>query len=363
MNKTSKKIMITGGAGFIGSTLIKYLIKNTNYSILNFDKLTYSSSVSSLTKINNNHRYSFIQGDILNSSLVSNTIRQFEPDVIMNLAAETHVDRSIESPTAFIETNIMGTFTLLDQTLDYWYQLSNEKKNNFKFHHISTDEVFGSCDKGEMFTEETSYRPSSPYSASKASADHLVSSWHHTYGFPTILTNCSNNYGPYQFPEKLIPIIILNAINGKELPLYGDGQQVRDWLFVDDHAKALDKVITNGKIGEKYNIGGNNTKTNLEVVLQICNTLDKIYINKPNNIVNFSDLIKFVSDRPGHDKRYAIDTAKIRNELRWQPQETFETGIYKTVNWYVDNLEWCKEILLKSKYDGERLGLKKGKKL
>ena len=355
--KLEKKIMITGGSGFIGSNLIRYLIKNTNHVLLNYDKLSYSSNNVSLSEFEGNKKYHFICGDILNSSLFSEALENFKPNIIMNLAAETHVDRSIEDPYIFVQSNIVGTSIILERSLDYWNKLSYPEKEIFRFHHISTDEVFGSLNFSSFFNENSNYNPSSPYSASKAAADHLVKAWYKTYGLPILLTNCSNNYGPFQFPEKLIPLIIMNALNEKELQIYGDGQQERDWLFVDDHAKALHQVISHGKIGETYNIGGNNVKTNLEVVSEICNNLDEIYKNKPTHINKYSDLIKFVADRPGHDMRYAIDATKIKNELNWQPQETFETGIKKTILWYLDNIEWCKVILSKGDYNGERLGL------
>ena len=357
VKKSDKRIVITGGSGFIGSALIRHLMKNTNYTLLNYDKLTYSSNNISLSEFEGKKRYHFICGDILNSSLFSEALEHFKPNIIMNLAAETHVDRSIEEPSVFIKSNILGTSIILERSLNYWKKLLPAEKKIFRFHHISTDEVFGSLNFNSFFNEDSKYNPSSPYSASKAAADHLVRSWHKTYGLPILLTNCLNNYGPYQFPEKLIPLIIMNAVNGKELPIYGNGQQERDWLFVDDHAKALHKVVTHGKIGETYNIGGNNVKSNLEVVTQICNNLDEIYKNKLKKQKSYLDLIKFVVDRPGHDIRYAIDANKIKNDLGWQPQETFETGIKKTLLWYLDNMQWCKAITSKGNYNGERLGL------
>ena len=359
INKLEKRIMITGGSGFIGSALIRHLMKNPNYTLLNYDKLTYSSNNISLSQFEGNKKYHFICGDILNSSLFSEALENFKPNVIMNLAAETHVDRSIEDPSIFVQSNIVGTSIILERSLDYWNKLLYSEKESFRLHHISTDEVFGSLKSNSFFNERSNYNPSSPYSASKAAADHLVRSWHKTYGLPILLTNCSNNYGPYQFPEKLIPLIIMNAVSGKELPIYGNGQQERDWLFVDDHAKALHKVVTHGKIGETYNIGGNNVKSNLEVVKAICDNLDIIYKKKLKKQNKYSDLIKFVVDRPGHDIRYAIDATKIKNELGWQPQETFETGIKKTLLWYLDNMKWCKAISSKGNYNGERLGLMK----
>ena len=357
MIQNEKKILITGGSGFIGSALIRHLLKDTNHTILNYDKLTYSSNNVALSEQENDDKYQFICGDILNPSFFSETLNNFKPNIIMNLAAETHVDRSIENPSIFVQTNILVTSIILEKSLDFWNGLLPNEKDKFRFHHISTDEVFGSLDCNDFFNEESNYNPSSPYSASKASADHLVKAWYKTFGFPILLTNCSNNYGPYQFPEKLIPLIIMNAVNEKELQIYGNGQQERDWLFVDDHAKALHKVVSDGKIGETYNIGGNNVKTNLEVVLEICNNLDLFNKKKPKHINKYSDLIKFVTDRPGHDKSYSIDTTKIKHELNWQPLETFETGIKKTILWYLDNVQLCEELLSRGHYKGERLGL------
>lgn len=345
------KIIITGGAGFIGSALIRYLIKNTNNVILNLDKLTYAANLSSLKEVENSERYSFKQVDICEKDSINYIFNEFQPDSIMHLAAESHVDRSIDNSEEFIKTNILGTFTLLECARKYW---KKSKKENFRFHHISTDEVFGSLESHGLFTEKTPYSPNSPYSASKASSDHLVRSWYHTYGLPTLITNCSNNYGPYHFPEKLIPLIILNALEGKELPIYGNGENIRDWLFVDDHAEALYLVLQKGVIGETYNIGGNCEKKNIEVVHTICDILDKL--QPLSGKKSYKNQISFVEDRPGHDKRYAIDATKIRNDLQWTPKETFETGIQKTVQWYLDNSLWYKEIKEKQLIQ-QRLGL------
>lgn len=344
------KILVTGGAGFIGSALIRYLIKNTDATILNVDKLTYAANLESLKEVENNKRYIFKKEDICNRDSVDAILKEYKPNAIMHLAAESHVDRSIDSSSEFVHTNIIGTFTLLEASRKYW---ENSKNNDFRFHHISTDEVYGSLDQDGFFSEDTAYAPNSPYSATKASSDHLVRAWNHTYGLPTLITNCSNNYGPYHFPEKLIPLIILNAISGKDLPVYGNGENVRDWLFVDDHVEALYTVLSKGKIGETYNIGGNCEKKNIEVVTTICKILDKINPSKKLN--SYKDQIKFVQDRPGHDKRYAIDATKIKNELGWTPKENFETGILKTIQWYLDNEVWYKNI--QNRYMQERLGL------
>lgn len=349
-------ILITGGAGFIGSALIRYLIKSTEHKIVNLDKLTYAGNLSSLDEIKTNPNYFFEKADICNTSEVKKILDKYKPELIMHLAAESHVDRSIDGPSEFINTNIVGTYVLLDQALQYWKNLSICEKSNFRFHHISTDEVYGDLkDDDTFFTEKTPYAPSSPYSASKASSDHLVRAWYRTYGLPIVITNCSNNYGPYQFPEKLIPLMILNAIEGKPLPVYGDGSQVRDWLYVEDHAKALYLAASKGKIGQTYNIGGKNEKKNLEVVNIICEILENFDLKKPSNINKYKDLITFVKDRPGHDLRYAIDASKIESELGWKPEETFESGIKKTVKWYLDNLKWCKKVQDGS-YMRERLG-------
>ena len=349
------RILITGGAGFIGSSVIRHIIKNTNDEVLNIDKLTYAGNLESLKEIDQNPRYQFQQVDICDASKLEQIFEHFKPDAIMHLAAESHVDRSIDGPSTFIQTNIVGTYTLLEAARKYWQRLDEIKKVNFRFHHISTDEVYGDLDgTTDLFTETTPYAPSSPYSASKASSDHLVRAWQRTYGLPTIVTNCSNNYGPYHFPEKLIPLVILNALDGKALPIYGKGDQIRDWLFVEDHARALYQVVTQGKVGETYNIGGHNEKQNIEVVKTICKILDEL---KPQtNTQPYESLITFVKDRPGHDLRYAIDATKIESELSWRPQETFETGIRKTVIWYLENLEWCHRVQDGS-YQRERLGV------
>lgn len=349
------RILITGGAGFIGSAVVRHIIKNTNDEVLNLDKLTYAGNLESLKEIDQSPRYQFQQVDICDASKLTLVFEQFQPDAIMHLAAESHVDRSIDGPNAFIQTNIVGTYILLEVARKYWQTLDENKKVNFRFHHISTDEVYGDLDgTTDLFTETTSYAPSSPYSASKASSDHLVRAWQRTYGLPTIVTNCSNNYGPYHFPEKLIPLVILNALDGKALPIYGTGNQIRDWLFVEDHARALYQVVTQGVIGETYNIGGHNEKQNIEVVKTICKILDQL---RPQaNAQPYESLITFVKDRPGHDLRYAIDATKIERELGWKPQETFETGIRKTVEWYLNNLEWCRHVQDGS-YQRERLGV------
>jgi dTDP-glucose 4,6-dehydratase len=353
------KILVTGGAGFIGSALIRFLIDETEHQILNFDKLTYAGNLESLAGVSEVDRYQFIHGDICNRSLVSKCFSEFQPDAVMHLAAESHVDRSIDGPAAFIHTNIIGTSVMLECAREYWQDLS--KIHGFRFHHISTDEVYGSLGDIELFTEQSAYDPSSPYSASKASSDHLVRAWHRTYGMPVLITNCSNNYGPFQFPEKLIPLIILNALQGKTLPVYGNGQQIRDWLYVEDHVQALYKVVTEGQIGETYNIGGYNEKTNLEVVNALCDLLDEFRPNRPNGIASYKDLISYVADRPGHDQRYAIDASKIQKDLGWMPVETFETGLRKTMKWYLDNDLWCKHIQDGS-YQHQRLGVTKGLK-
>ena len=352
----NKKILITGGAGFIGSALVRHIINNSNHSVINVDKLTYAGNLETLTSVENNPRYVFEQVDICNSIEIFKVFNTHQPDLVIHLAAETHVDRSIDSPDKFIQTNIFGTYTLLETTRNYWLNLNRAKKNNFKFLHISTDEVYGDLSAtGEPFTEKTSYSPSSPYSATKASSDHLVRAWQRTFKLPTLITNCSNNYGPYQFPEKFIPLIILNALEGKELPIYGNGKQVRDWLYVDDHVRALLCVASNGKIGESYNIGGHNELQNIEVVKTICFILDKLVPSKFNGIVKYEQLITYVDDRPGHDVRYAIDSSKMAKELNWEPSEIFTTGIKKTIEWYLENKIWCNQVK-KSNYLGQRLG-------
>lgn len=351
------KILITGGAGFIGSAVIRHIIENTEDVAINVDKLTYAGNLESLTSVANHGRYVFEKADICDAESMKRIFEQHQPDVIMHLAAESHVDRSIDGPAAFIETNIIGTYTLLEVTRAYWNALSDDKQSVFRFHHISTDEVYGDLEGTfNLFTENTSYEPSSPYSASKASSDHLVRAWLRTYGLPTIVTNCSNNYGPYHFPEKLIPLMILNALDGKALPVYGDGMQIRDWLFVEDHARALYKVATEGEIGETYNIGGHNEKANIDVVKTICSLLEELVPNKPKNVNQYLDLITYVTDRPGHDVRYAIDASKIERELDWKPKETFESGLRKTVEWYLANKQWWSRVLDGS-YTRERLGI------
>ncbi|EID4341904.1 TPA: dTDP-glucose 4,6-dehydratase [Vibrio vulnificus] len=351
------KILVTGGAGFIGSAVVRYIIKDTQDSVVNLDKLTYAGNLESLTSVAGSERYTFEQVDICERAELDRVFAVHQPDAVMHLAAESHVDRSIDGPAAFIETNIVGTYTLLEAARSYWSSLDDERKAAFRFHHISTDEVYGDLEgTDDLFTETTSYAPSSPYSASKASSDHLVRAWLRTYGLPTVVTNCSNNYGPYHFPEKLIPLIILNALEGKALPVYGDGMQIRDWLFVEDHARALYKVVTEGVVGETYNIGGHNEKANIEVVKTICSLLEEMVPNKPQGVVQYQNLITYVKDRPGHDVRYAIDASKIERELGWKPQETFESGIRKTVEWYLNNQEWWSRVLDGS-YSRERLGI------
>ena len=353
------KILITGGAGFIGSAVVRHIIQNTKDQVINVDKLTYAGNLENLSQIRDSKRYIFERVDICNRAELERVFNQHQPDAVMHLAAESHVDRSIDGPAAFIETNIVGTYTLLEVARSYWQGLGSTRKQNFRFHHISTDEVYGDLPhpdeeahaEQKLFTETTAYAPSSPYSASKASSDHLVRAWHRTYGLPVIVTNCSNNYGPYHFPEKLVPHIILNALHGKALPVYGKGDQIRDWLYVEDHARALYKVVTQGKVGETYNIGGHNEKQNIEVVQLLCEILQQL---KPQTKL-YKDLITFVKDRPGHDRRYAIDARKIERELGWKPQETFESGMKKTVQWYLDNKEWWQRVL-SGKYQLIRLG-------
>ena len=364
-----KTLMVTGGAGFIGSAVIRHIINETQYKVINVDKLTYAGNLESLKDIESSERYSFEQVDICDAVEIKRIFEKHQPDIIMHLAAESHVDRSIDGPDEFIQTNIVGTYTLLEQARSYWTQLAPAKKSEFRFHHISTDEVYGDLPHPDdldtsshstgkslpLFTETTSYAPSSPYSASKASSDHLVRAWQRTYGLPTLITNCSNNYGPYHFPEKLIPLIILNALEGKALPVYGKGNQIRDWLYVEDHARALVLVATQGKVAETYNIGGHNEKQNIEVVNTICELLEELVPDKPRGIQNYKDLITYVQDRAGHDVRYAIDANKIQRELGWKPEESFESGIKKTVQWYLANQEWCTHVQDGS-YQRERLG-------
>ena len=374
------RILVTGGAGFIGSAVIRHIIENTQNSVVNLDKLTYAGNLESLKSVSDSDRYAFEQVDICDGTELKRVFQQHQPDAVMHLAAESHVDRSIDGPAEFMQTNIIGTYNLLEAARAYWNELDTERKQAFRFHHISTDEVYGDLphpsDEGwssgqqsdsdnngtlPLFTEQTPYAPSSPYSASKASSDHLVRAWLRTYGFPTIITNCSNNYGPYHFPEKLIPLVTLNALEGKNLPVYGKGDQIRDWLYVEDHARALYKVVTEGVIGETYNIGGHNEKQNIEVVHTICDLLEELVPNNTHskaagNEQGFKGLITYVTDRPGHDVRYAIDASKIEKELGWKPEESFETGIRQTVEWYLTNKEWVAHVQDGS-YQRERLGV------
>jgi len=351
------KIVVTGGAGFIGSAVIRHLIQHSHHTVINLDKLTYAGNPESLRGVDHNPRYNFEQVDICDPLAVQRVFREYQPDIVMHLAAESHVDRSIDGPATFIQTNILGTYTLLEAARNYWKTLPEDKQACFRFHHISTDEVYGDLGGSPgLFTENTPYAPSSPYSASKASADHLVRAWHRTYGLPMVVTSCSNNYGPYQFPEKLIPLTILNALEGKLLPIYGRGDQIRDWLYVEDHARALCQVATEGAVGEIYNIGGHNEKQNLEVVQSICALLEYLTPAKPGGVKHYRDLITFVQDRPGHDRRYAIDASKIQTELGWVPRESFETGLRKTVEWYLKNRIWCERVQDGS-YQRERLGV------
>jgi len=355
----NKKLLITGGAGFIGSSVIRHIINNTSHSLVNVDKLTYAGNLESLVSIEADERYIFEQVDICNANEIRRVINEHQPDIVMHLAAESHVDRSIDGPGDFIQTNIIGTYVMLEEARNYWLTLDSYKKDNFRFHHVSTDEVYGDLEKtGELFTEKTSYAPSSPYSASKASSDHLVRAWQRTFNLPTLITNCSNNYGSYQFPEKLIPLIIVNALAGKNLPIYGDGKQIRDWLYVDDHARALLHVALHGKINETYNIGGHNELANIEVVKIICSILDKLVPSKFDGIIKYEQLITHVGDRAGHDTRYAINATKIAKELNWTPDETFTTGIKKTIEWYLDNKSWCDRVKDGS-YQARRLEVNK----
>ena len=346
------KILVTGGAGFIGSAVSRRLINTTQDKLLVFDKLTYAGNLASLQPVATSERFSFIQGDICDRVAVEQAVIDFSPDIVMHLAAESHVDRSIDGPAAFIETNLVGTFTMLDVALSYWQKLSADRAKSFKFMHISTDEVFGSLGAAGFFREDTPYAPTSPYSASKAGSDHLVRAWGHTYGLPIVVTNCSNNYGPYHFPEKLIPLMIISAIEGKPLPVYGKGENIRDWLYVEDHAAALLLVAREGVVGESYNVGGNNEWRNIDVVFAICDLMNEF---SPRS-GGYRDLISYVTDRPGHDMRYAIDSKKIQCELGWKPQEQFETGLRKTVKWYLENKEWW-EAVRSGSYRGERLGV------
>lgn len=347
------KILVTGGAGFIGSNFILKQIRETENAVLNFDKLTYAGNLETLTAVENNPRYGFIKGDVADGEKLKTTIREFQPDAVIHFAAESHVDRSIDGPSDFIRTNIQGTFTLLEAVRGYWNELGGEDSDKFRLLHVSTDEVYGSLGEQGYFTESTAYAPRSPYSASKAASDHLVRAWHHTYGLPVLITNCSNNYGPYQFPEKLIPLMILNCLNQKALPVYGRGANIRDWLYVEDHCAALYLVLKKGRIGDTYNIGGNTEKTNLEVVKAICRVLDGL--RPADGLASYSELITFVEDRPGHDLRYAIDASKIRAELGWVPGESFDSGIEKTIIWYLENKTWWRHIQQR-KYQQQRLG-------
>lgn len=351
------RFLVTGGAGFVGSAVISHLVADTVHVVANVDKLTYAGNLDSLAEVASSDRYSFHKLDICNQESMARLLSDFQPDIVMHLAAESHVDRSIDGPAAFIQTNIVGTYSLLESARAYWQTLDGSRKANFRFHHVSTDEVYGDLEGAEsLFTEETPYAPSSPYSATKASSDHLVRAWQRTYGLPVVITNCSNNYGPYHFPEKLIPHIILNAIQGKPLPVYGNGGQIRDWLYVEDHARALVEVATRGRVGETYNIGGHNEKRNLEVVETLCTLLDELAVDeKPTTLKSYKELITFVNDRPGHDQRYAIDASKIQRELGWVPRETFDSGIRKTVEWYLINRPWWQRVL-SGDYQLARLG-------
>lgn len=351
---TQKTLIITGGAGFIGSALIRHLVQHSDYRLINIDKLTYAGNLESLAEVDSHPNYHFVQADICDALTIENLFTKYQPDGVMHLAAESHVDRSIDGPADFVQTNLVGTYTLLEAARKYWLTLDAVKAQAFRFHHISTDEVYGSLGESGLFTEQSAYQPNSPYSATKAGSDHLVRAWHHTYGLPVVMTNCSNNYGPYQFPEKLIPLMINNALVGKPLPIYGSGDNIRDWLYVDDHVEALQLVLEKGVVGENYNIGGFNEHTNIDVVHRLCDILDELLAEssyKPHR-----QLIKFVTDRPGHDQRYAIDATKIQQELGWKPRETFDTGLRKTVEWYLDNTVWNQRVLDGS-YQQERLGL------
>ena len=349
------KVIVTGGAGFIGSALIRHIIRELKYEVLCLDILSYASNLKSLEEVKTSPLFAFVEEDICNEDSILKTLKEFKPNIVINLAAETHVDRSIDDPESFIKSNIIGTFSLLQASLRYWKSITDSEKFFFRYHHVSTDEVYGDLEiDGSPFSETTSYSPSSPYSASKASSDHLVRSWYRTYGLPVLLSNCSNNYGPFQFSEKLIPLIILKALRGESLPIYGKGDQIRDWLFVEDHVKALVEIFHKGRIGESYNVGGNCEKTNLEVVKEICSVLDNLALDLPTGISKHEELIKFVKDRPGHDKRYAIDSSKIQKELTWNPEEDFKTGIEKTVKWYIDNQK-------NQEHSIDRLGLGKNK--
>ncbi|MFC3124958.1 dTDP-glucose 4,6-dehydratase [Pseudoroseomonas globiformis] len=348
-------VLVTGGAGFIGSALVRRLVGEGRHRVLNLDKLTYAGTQTSLAPIAQKPGYEFVQGDICDAALLKELFARFDPDVVVHLAAESHVDRSIDGPGEFIQTNVVGTFTLLQAALAHWRAMAEPRRADFRFHHVSTDEVYGTLGEDGLFTEETPYDPRSPYSASKAGSDHLVSAWHHTYGLPTLITNCSNNYGPYHFPEKLIPLVTLKALSGEKLPVYGRGKNVRDWLFVEDHARALQAVFERGVPGETYNVGGNAERQNIEVVRRICAILDRLRPRPDGK--PYAEQISFVTDRPGHDLRYAIDASKLKRELGWEPQETFETGLEKTVSWYLENEAWWRPIQERA-YGGQRLGLK-----
>lgn len=351
------KVLVTGGAGFIGSAVIRHLINDLEYEVVNVDKLTYAGNLESLEDVSSSSLYSFEHVDICDYNEMARVFKTHQPDKVMHLAAESHVDRSIDGPAEFIQANVVGTYVMLETARQYWQKLDEQKKAGFRFHHISTDEVYGDLEgTDDLFTESTPYAPSSPYSASKASSDHLVRAWNRTYKFPVVITNCSNNYGPYQFPEKLIPLVTLNALGGKPLPIYGKGDQIRDWLYVEDHARALVRVVFEGKDGETYNIGGHNEMTNLDVVKTVCQILDELRPNHPKGINKYEELITYVADRPGHDVRYAIDATKIKQDLNWVPDETFKSGIRKTISWYLDNETWWTRVLDGS-YQGERLGL------
>jgi dTDP-glucose 4,6-dehydratase len=351
---TKKTLIITGGAGFIGSALIRHLLRDSDYRVINLDKLTYAGNLESLADVDSYDNYAFIQADICDAAAIDSIFDQYQPDAVMHLAAESHVDRSIDGPADFVQTNLVGTYILLEAARKHWLKLDDDKATAFRFHHISTDEVYGTLGDSGLFTEQTAYQPNSPYSATKAGSDHLVRAWHHTFGLPVVMTNCSNNYGPYQFPEKLIPLMINNALAGKPLPVYGNGENIRDWLYVDDHVEALQLVLERGDVGESYNIGGFNEHTNLDVVHRLCDTLDELLPESPYK--PHRQLIEFVTDRPGHDQRYAIDASKINQELGWQPRETFDSGLRKTVQWYLDNQLWSQRVLDGS-YQQERLGL------
>jgi dTDP-glucose 4,6-dehydratase len=352
------KILVTGGAGFIGSALIRNLVETGSHQVINVDKLTYASNLDSLASVEGLANYRFEKVSIADGPALAGIFSRYRPDAVVNLAAESHVDRSIDGPADFIETNIVGTYVLLEAALSYWQRLDAAQQLSFRFHHVSTDEVYGDLgEAGDRVTENAAYRPGSPYSATKAASDHLVRAWHRTYGLPILITNCSNNYGPYQFPEKLIPLMILNGVDGRHLPIYGRGEHIRDWLYVDDHVRALHLVLRHGRVGETYNIGGSCEMRNIDVVRMICKLLEKLAPKRPRGIASYGELITFVADRPGHDRRYAIETRKLQAELGWSPQESFESGLQKTVRWYLENRSWC-ELVLNGVYDRQRLGLR-----